>query len=327
MSDPHTIIISRTDNIGDVILTLPMTGVLKKHFPKAKIFFIGKAYTKSIIDNCSHIDGFIDRTEVLEGLINLSAYSADAIIHVFPDKEIAKVAADAKIPIRIGTSHRWFHWLYCNKLININRKNSDLHEAQLNIKLLGHLGIKEEYTLTEIEEMYGFSSAKDTFENNGVKTLIIHPKSKGSAREWKLENYRQLIKSLPAEKFKVFVTGTKAEGDKIKAEIPDFFENTQAIDLTGKLTLDELIALIRKADALLACSTGPLHIASALGINAIGLYPPKRPIHPGRWAPIGKKAKAFCLDKTCNACEKTLDCTCINSIEAVEVKNYLLTIN
>jgi ADP-heptose:LPS heptosyltransferase len=41
---------------------------------------------------------------------------------------------------------------------------------------------------------------------------------------------------------------------------------------------------------LVAASTGPLHIASAVGIHAIGLYPSKRPMHPGRWMPLGGNA-------------------------------------
>jgi ADP-heptose:LPS heptosyltransferase len=62
------------------------------------------------------------------------------------------------------------------------------------------------------------------------------------------------------------------------------------IDLTGKFTLAELIAFLTKADGLVAASTGPLHIAAAVGIHTLGLYPDKRPIHAGRWAPIGPKA-------------------------------------
>jgi heptosyltransferase-3 len=55
--------------------------------------------------------------------------------------------------------------------------------------------------------------------------------------------------------------------------------------------LDELIAFIFNADGLLASGTGPLHLAAASGIHALGLFPPSRPIHPGRWAPLGKKAE------------------------------------
>ena len=45
----QTIAISRTDSIGDVVLTLPICVWLKKHFPEIKIIFIGSTYTLPII--------------------------------------------------------------------------------------------------------------------------------------------------------------------------------------------------------------------------------------------------------------------------------------
>ena len=58
-------------------------------------------------------------------------------------------------------------------------------------------------------------------------------------------------------------------------------------DVTGKFDLESFIGFIEKCDGLVACSTGPLHIASSAGIKCIGLYPSKRPMHAGRWCPIG----------------------------------------
>jgi ADP-heptose:LPS heptosyltransferase len=75
------------------------------------------------------------------------------------------------------------------------------------------------------------------------------------------------------------------------------FDLPHVHNLTGKMSLDELIAFIGAADVLVAASTGPLHIAAACGIQAIGLYADRRPIHPGRWAPLGPKAVAITYDK------------------------------
>jgi ADP-heptose:LPS heptosyltransferase len=60
--------------------------------------------------------------------------------------------------------------------------------------------------------------------------------------------------------------------------------------MMGKLSLPELISFLNKAHFVVAASTGPLHIASALGRNTVGLYSPRKPIWPRRWAPIGKHA-------------------------------------
>ena len=70
----------------------------------------------------------------------------------------------------------------------------------------------------------------------------------------------------------------------------DLFKIDGVLDVTGKLSLSELITLIASCDALVAASTGPLHIASAAGKRAVGIYSERKPIHPGRWMPVGKNA-------------------------------------
>ena len=313
-----------------------MAGILKQEFPGCYILFLGKKYTKPIIDACEHVDEFLDWDEIRlnmengEWRIEDGRFQADCILHVFPVKEVQKLANKAKIPIRIASSHRWYSWIYCNRLVHYSRKNSNLHEAQLNLKLLKPLGITRQYSLKEIPELYGMTSRKP--EDGGRRTegggrradtfqLILHPKSKGSAREWGLDNYSKLIDLLPEDKFQISVTGTKEEGALMK----DFLvrHSSRITDLTGRLSLSEFIEFIDSCDGMVAASTGPLHIAAALGKRAIGLYAPMRPIFPDRWAPLGKNATFLVLDKRCDDCRKTGDCKCIREIKPEEVVRKL----
>lgn len=326
---PSHIVISRTDSIGDVILTLPLAGYIKQLYPKTKISFLGKSYTQPIINACEHIDAFINRDELMQGDVqsHFKALQADAMVHVFPDKAIAFAAKRAHIPIRVGTSHRNHHWFNCNRLVNFTRKRSPLHEAQLNFQLLRGLGIDYLPTLEEISSLFGFSKINDLpqpwaqmLSKDRVK-LILHSQSKGSAREWGLDNFARLIDLLPADRFQVFLTGTEEEGQMFRTILCK--GQAHVTDLSGKLSLDELIAFIAQCDGLIAASTGPLHIAAALGKHAVGIYPPIRPMHPGRWAPLGKHAKVFVAEKSCDACRKTKDCACMRSIEPESILVYL----
>lgn len=320
LPDNFSVIISRTDSIGDVVLTLPMAGYIKKYFPKCRIIFLGRNYTRDIVGLSEYVDEFIswDETKILP--------ESDVIIHVFPVKEIARAAKKAGIGLRVGTTNRLFHWGTCNKLISLSRKNSDLHESQLNIKLLSFLNIPTEIKLDEIKSLYAFTKAETLSEEwmkqiDKTKTnVILHPKSKGSAREWGLDNFSELINSLPESKFKIFISGTKEEGELCK---PLFEKHKNVTDLTGKLSLKQFISFINNADALVAASTGPLHIASALGKKAIGLFAPMRPIHPGRWMPVGGKANYLVLDKDCSDCRKTKDCHCIREIKSKQIVDLL----
>jgi heptosyltransferase-3 len=326
MSRPVTnlsaVIISRTDSIGDVMLTLPMAGIIKKQYPNCRVVFLGRSYTKAICNCCEHIDAFLNWDEIkgmseTDAVAFFKAQHADAIVHVFPDKAIARLASNAKIPQRIGTSHRLYHWWTCNRLINFTRKNSKEHEAQLNLKLLPGIGLEVQPSCAEINLFTGFTrlpalpTAFSKLVDSDKFNLVLHPRSKGSAREWGLENFSRLVSLLPPDRFKVFVSGTREEGESMRT----FIESHPIVtDLTGKLTLEEFIAFLAATQGIVAASTGPLHVASALGKKAIGIYAPMVPIHPGRWAPIGVHAEYLVKNVSCTDCVRSGDCHCIREI-------------
>lgn len=308
-----------------------MAGIIKKKYPHCKIYFFGRTYTKDVIALSEHVDAFInfDELEKLpekEQIQVIAAYEADIFLHVFPKKKIAALAKAAKIPCRVGTTNRMYHWLTCNKLIKLSRKNSHLHEAQLNIKLLGFLNIESNIDLGTIPSFYGFTNMPFLEEQfnaliDAKKTnVILHPRSKGSAKEWGIHNFQKLIECLPEDKFKIFISGTKQDGETMR----EFIEKNQSVtDITGKLSLQQFIAFINNADALVAASTGPLHIAAALNKKAVGLFSPKRPIHPGRWMPLGTKAQVLVSDENCERCAKKQECNCITNISPAAVAQLL----
>ncbi|MDQ6764249.1 MAG: glycosyltransferase family 9 protein [Bacteroidota bacterium] len=326
---PKNIIISRTDSIGDVILTLPVAKVLKDFFPGIKIGFIGRPYTKPVINACKYVDEFIDISDFLnkENLCVCNEKPA-AILHVFPVSAIAKKAKQLAIPLRIGTTNRLYHWLTCNKLVKLSRKNSTLHEAQLNLLLLEPLGIKKIFSLEEIAGSFGLEKIEPLLPEFSQLlhpekfNLILHPKSQGSAREWGIDNFISLIRSLDMERYQIFISGTEKEHVlllPLLAAVGD-----KVIDISGKIGLDQFISFINHCDGLVANSTGPLHIAAALNKYAFGIFAPMRPIHPGRWAPVGKKAKFFVLNKECTDCRNNkIPCHCIKEVPPAWIKEAL----
>lgn len=328
MDIPKNIIISRTDSIGDMVLALPIAAVLKKHYPDMVIAYMGTPYTKAIIEACSNIDYFIDQEDFLTKPIKLKGADPECILHVLPKPVLAKRAKELNIALRIGTINRSFHWLTCNKLVRLSRKNSNLHEAQLNLKILAPFGVNFNLSLAEIAASFALEKIQILPNNlSGLLApnkfnLILHPKSRGSGREWDLQHYISLIEMLDTDKFQLFVSGTANE----KAVLEPLINKVghRVTNLIGRLSLPEFIAFIANCDGLLASSTGPVHLAAALNIHSLGIYPPMRPIHPGRWQPIGKRAKVFVLDKECNACrnDQTM-CACTRALQPIEIKAYL----
>ena len=323
------IIISRTDSIGDVILTLPLCIWLKKQFPQSELVFLGRSYTKDIIACFDIVDTFLnfDDFSSLPTSERIARLKADCIIHVFPNREIAALSKKAKIPMRIGTAHRIFHLLTCNYRLNFSRKRSLLHESQLNFELLKPLGFNETPSFDSLFQSlnhFNIPTVSLPTEFSGIdlsNTIILHPKSQGSAVEWPLEKYIELAQVLVQQKKTVIFTGTENEGKEFSAILP---VHPQIIDSSGKLNLKQLICLIASCEALVACSTGPYHIAGISGIKAIGLFSPRKPIHPGRWKALGNKSVALVFDSSCSECKKGKACSCI---ENISVQSVLSAIN
>jgi heptosyltransferase-3 len=340
MSQPaSTFLVSRTDAIGDVVLTLPVCGRLKELFPGCRVVLIGRTYTAPIAAACPWVDEFVNFDELhklpeARQVAALRQHRAAAIIHVFPNKDLARLAKKAGIPLRIGTRNRWRHWLTCNRLVALSRRHSPLHEAQLNLALLQPLGQTTTMELPAIAPLVQLRAAEplarpwqELLQNRQPDQLnvILHPRSRGSAREWGLANFGQLARLLHQAGHRVFVTGTAAEGEELGPWLTEHAPYLAA-NLTGQLSLPQFLAFIAAADGLVAGSTGPLHLAAALGRHALGLYPPIRPMHPGRWAPLGAHADFLVFDKpNCDDCRtRPAACTCIRAIEPVVVAGRVL---
>ena len=296
------IVINRIDAMGDVILTLPACIWLKKLYPDITISFLARSYTEPIIKCCPAVDHFINYDEMKEmppkeQVKFLKDKNIDAIVHTFPNRRIAIIARKAGISIRIGSSSKNYNFFTCNKLVRLSRRNSDLHEAQQNIYLLKPLGVTHVPTLGTIANLYRdnfkprhpLPNNLNAYLSEDKFNLIMHPKSNGHGREWDMDSFTGLIKKLPVADFNIIITGSEKEHELFKTWIPTL--PGQVIDLSGKMTMDELISFIYASDGLLASGTGPLHLAAALGIHTLGLFPITRSVNATRWAPIGRKAE------------------------------------
>jgi heptosyltransferase-3 len=119
------------------MLTLPLAGLLKRSFPDVRITFIGRTYTKPVLLRCAHVDAILTLEELEAGdaPTMLRGLQADALIHVFPRKELARWARSAGIPMRIGTNHRWWHWFTCTHRVAFSRKRSSVARGAIELEV------------------------------------------------------------------------------------------------------------------------------------------------------------------------------------------------
>jgi ADP-heptose:LPS heptosyltransferase/O-antigen ligase len=330
---PRRILITRTDNIGDVVLTLPLAGYLKQLYPQAEIVFLCRRYAAAVVAQCRHVDRVLTLEELGKNLARgLRQADCDTVLFAFPRRELAYAARRAGIKRRVGSTRRVYHWLTCNRLINLtstNQLGDRLHEAQLSFKLLLPLGVDHMPARDEIWPLYGLSTphhpdADAVLAGPGFK-LILHPKSNGNGREWPLEHYTTLAEMLgKIDGVRVLVTGSPAEGELLAQQAPALLALPNVENLCGKLDLAGFTALVGGCDGLVASGTGPLHLAAAMGRPVVGLFPPLKPIDPVRWAALGPRATNLVTEQGCAHCSDAARCTCMHTITPQQVLDVIL---
>jgi ADP-heptose:LPS heptosyltransferase len=81
------------------------------------------------------------------------------------------------------------------------------------------------------------------------------------------------------------VTGSAGEAALAEGVVRE--AGTGAVAAAGRFSLQQMIALIAGADFFISNSTGPLHLARALGRPLLGIYTTVAACHPKRWGPYG----------------------------------------
>jgi len=129
--------------------------------------------------------------------------------------------------------------------------------------------------------------------------VVIHPGSGDNftGRRWSVAGFAAVGRAAGAEGRRVFVTGGSAEGvlaGRVAAAVGE-----GATSLAGRLSIEGLVALLAAADALASNDTGPVHIASQLGVPVLAFYGPNTPVLYG---PLSEGSRAFYRELPCSPC-------------------------
>ncbi len=329
--EPKNLLIVRTDRIGDVVLSLPLAGIIKKHYPQCKVTFLVRAYAKSLVENHPYIDEVIilhesnKKISLFSNIKFTAAKKFDSCVIVYPTFIAALIIFLSGIENRIGTGYRWYSFLF-NKKVYEHRKYARKHELEYNINLLQHFGIyeKADYGINFNIKINNESLQKvkkiliDYEIKPGVPLFIIHPGSGGSSINLPPERFKELISLMVSNlNAQILVTGSENEKDLCGRLII----NEKIKNFAGLLNLSELIALISRCSIFISNSTGPIHIAAALGKYTVGFYPNLLACSAKRWGPYTAKKAIFTPDKTCSDCRRE-QCSseeCMNSIKVTDV--------
>ncbi len=334
------ILITRTDRIGDLVLSTPVFEALKKHIPQSYIIVMAKKDVINILNGNPFIDEMImyDPSGVHKGLKGaleladtLREKRIDIAVELFMSFYPALAISLAGIKMRIGPGSRIYSSILLTHVIKQERKQSKYNEALYNLMLLKPLGIED----INIKPRIYLSDNKDSCEkfllNNGLKPfgyVVVHPGMGGSAKNWSAVNYASLIGAITRHlKLPVLITGSNADLSIVKTIMGLLKPDQYIKNMCCVLSLEQLKTIMFFSKAVVGPSTGPMHIAAALYKPTIALFSPLKAQSKVRWAPylldnVSILSPNVVCDK--NHCyNKCIHYDCMNIIKVQDVIKYL----
>ena len=123
--------------------------------------------------------------------------------------------------------------------------------------------------------------------------LLLAPSASNSERIWNPENYAALADYGHSKGMTVVVTGSPAQRDIDLARQICTLTDAAIINVAGKTSLKELLALCGRARVVVGPDSGTLHMATAQQTPAIGLYAHSNPLRTGPYHGLGYVANSY----------------------------------
>jgi heptosyltransferase II len=308
---PHAprILVTRTDRIGDLVLTTPVFKALREKFPDAWIAALVFIEHKDIVKGNPYLDEVIlyDKKGSEKGLLGQALFAGtlrkkkfDIAVHCHGTNRMHLAAWLSGIPKRVGYARR-APWALTH-VHPYNKKKGEKQEAEYLFDLLEPLGVVKPgkiETFFPVPERAVRALENLLFHHHVPQDrpwVVLSPSASDVTKMWPTDKFAELVMRLQKEMKGVFF----AVGSlKDKPIVESLKENSTVtiFDLAGKLTLGMLGALLKRSQLLVSNDSGPVHIAVAVGtpvVSIFGRY--EAGLGPDRWKPLGEKSRVVAKD-------------------------------
>jgi ADP-heptose:LPS heptosyltransferase len=331
------VLVARTDRLGDLVLSLPVFEDIKIRRPDWQVHAMVAPGSVPLVENDPNIDAVwtwtgseTDRElEDLEGKLRREGF--DAVVILQYRKDLALLMKNAGIGRRYGPLSKGSSWFLLNRGLWQSRSRGRRHEMEHNLLLARRLTegwgslfgkSKQEFSEPRLHLSSGQREIGRNFrlkEAPEAKTVVfVHPGSGGSALDWEPSRFAGVANALASRPgWRVFITGSAADS-AVVASVAGLLD--RGIDLLlDRFSLREFLGVLAAGDLFIGPSTGPLHMAAAVGCATVGLFPPVVTMGPDRWGPRGPLSRALVPQVVCPARRICLEkkCTLYNCMTRI----------
>lgn len=299
-SEVKRMLVISLSNVGDIILTTPVIGALRKEFPSSRIDVMVGPNGKAIFEKDPAVfkliiyDKHMPIAEKRRLQLKLKKLRYDIVIDL----------RNTIFPLLIGPKYR---------TATIERFPNGLkHKKARHLYRLKSLGIDrmEEppylYIAKEDESRVSELLGKEDIHK---PIVVVNPGAKSHLKRWTIEGFSEVCDKLIAEcNASVILTGLQEDADTVNNIMAK--ARVKPHNFLNKTNIRELASLIKRADILITNDSAPMHLGSAVGAKVLALF---GPTDPRKFGPLGEfdgviNKKLFCSPCESAACRYNYEC-------------------
>jgi heptosyltransferase I len=295
---PGNICILRLSALGDVTHTVPVVNAIKNYWPNTKITWIIGKQEHGLLARLPGIEFIVfDKRggwQAVQALRNaLHGRRFDVLLHMQVALRANLLSRLIRAPIRLGwnreRSRDRHHWFINHQVRHVPHQ----HQVEGFLEFAWALGVPAGppvWSLPIAPDEVRWAEAQLPGD---TPTLLISPCSSHPMRNWLADRYAAVADHACEHLgMRVALSGGPSELERSTGKAIEAAMHHPAINLIGKDTLGQSLAVIQRASVLLSPDAGPAHIASALGTPVIGLYAATWARRSGPWRSLG-----LCVDQ------------------------------
>ena len=308
-------------------MSLPALRALRERYPHAHIAILAKPWVKDLYGRepfCNEVIPYTPKTLTEKWAAGraLVTRQFDMAILLQNAFEAAAVAFAARIPERIGYARDGRSFLL-TKAVAVPKPGQ--HERFYYLELLHRAGILDRVPECDAIRLDGTAAARaaglERFAKLGMGERIVGVSpgaAYGSAKRWIPEHFSAAASRVAQEiGAQIAIFGSAAERDV--AEQVARSVTAPVHNFAGETSLAEYIELAAACSAYLTNDSGPMHIASALGLPTVAIFGATNHVTTG---PTGTLAKVVRENVECSPCLKRecpIDHRCMTRVSADRV--------
>jgi len=306
------ILILKPSSLGDVVQALPVLRLLKRHLPASEIYWW--------ID--SNLAPLLEGDPDLAGVVPFARRRWATPRH-WPEiwrsiRWLRQQAFDWVIDLQCLMRSGAFAWLTNGKLLIgldepregargfydliVRRPSALTHAVDWYLSVLPLLGVPADGEFQWLPERPGLAeSVRRKWPVERAKWIIIQPGARWLNKRWPAESYAEVVRRLAATNLEFQFVILGGEEDRPLGEVIARVDGRRCLDLTGRISLPEMVEWIRLSKLMVTNDTGPMHVAAALGTPVVALF---GPTEPRRTGPYRQLEHVVRLELPCVPCLK-----------------------